>query len=116
MFNFTNYKALCGELEGDVERYKAFIRLLQIDFDESAASCLELQGIIDDVTNQNTVLSNKLATQKTLIAELKKELADKQIWTTHLVEQNKELNNTLSTWRSKAKIALDNYTREVEKC
>ena len=101
MFDFTNYKALSQKLQVDVDDFKLH--------------CFELQGIIDDATHENTALSAKMITQKVLIAELKKELADKQIWTAHLVEQNKELSNTLSTWRSKAKIALDNYTRELEK-
>jgi len=62
------------------------------------------------------VLLKKLATQKTLIEQQNQDLADKKIWIDYLATQNKELSNTLSTWRLTAKIALDNYVREVEKC
>jgi len=102
MFGFTNYKALSQKLQVEVDDFKL--------------QCFELQGIIDGVTHENAALSANMITQKVLIAELKKELADKEIWATHLVEKNKELSNTLSTWRLTAKIALDNYVREVEKC
>ena len=102
MFDFTNYKALSLELKSDVDDFKL--------------QCFELQGIIDGVTHENAALSAKMITQKVLIAELKKELADKEIWATHLIKQSHDLNNTLSTWRLTAKIALDNYVREVEKC
>ena len=96
--------------------YKALSVRLQVEVDDFELQRFELQGIIDGVTHKDAALSAKMLTQQVLIAELKKELADKEIWTAHLVEQNKELTNTLSTWRLTAKIALDNYTREIEKC